>query len=89
MTSYNIWINDSYTPESSMLTLKMMSNMLNIIRGPIRQYGIIVARKSLKKIYQYFLFSTVSADVLAPLGARTSAGTVMTKFKSNINTDPA
>ena len=32
----------------------------------------------------YFIVSTVPADGLAPLGARPSAGTVMTKLKSGV-----
>ena len=36
-----------------------------------------------------FVLITVLADVLAPSGARTSAGTVMTKFVSGIYMGPA
>ena len=32
---------------------------------------------------------TVAADALAPLGARASAGIVMTKFESSIDMGPA
>ena len=34
--------------------------------------------------YQNFVVNTVPADALAPLGARTSAGTVMTQYESYI-----
>ena len=38
------------------------------------------------KLYKQniFVVGTVLADVLAPVGARTSAGTVMTKIQSHI-----
>ena len=38
--------------------------------------------------FSNFVVITVSADGLAPLGARTSAGTVVTKFKSWICSRP-
>ena len=36
----------------------------------------------------YFMAITVTADGLAPLGARTSADTVMTKCRACMYTDP-
>ena len=36
-----------------------------------------------------FSVSTVPVDALVPIGARASAGTVMTKFKSHIYMGPA
>ena len=40
----------------------------------------------MKKIMAHFVVSTASADGLAPLGARPSAGTVMTTLNSLIGT---
>ena len=52
-----------------------------ISSSPQRWYGIQNYWK-LKENLFIFSVSTVPADGLAPLGARTSAGTVMTKFGS-------
>ena len=48
------------------------------IAGPCICHGIIENQWNMPN----FSVSTVSADGLAPCGARTSAGIVMTKFKS-------
>ena len=49
--------------------------------GKIMLHKIFDSQKNLKENMLNFVTSTVSADVLAPLGARPSADTVMIKFR--------
>ena len=44
--------------------------------------------RNFEQIVHYFMVITVAADGLAPLGARTSADTVMTKCRACMYTDP-
>ena len=60
--------------------------IINDVTNPSKWHGIIEIQHNLDETCLTFLVSIVPADGLAPLGARTSAGNVLTKFRPCICT---